>query len=217
MSEGGKMGKQQSFSEAHPILNTILAIIIFLGFVFICIMFLKWLITVIGNGLIDAGIWLKTLTSSLDAVIIVALITGSVSVVGVIFTSVVAKIVEYHQKRMEYLYRKREKPYYDFIEMVYKIQQQEKLGEKYSEKEIEHDMNKSSQQLTLWGSNKVIQKFIKFRKSASSNENNTDILFASEDLMYAMRSDMGLPKMKKGFLLSININDIENIVNKKSN
>ena len=35
--------------------------------------------------------------------------------------------------------------------------------------------------------------------------------------MYAMRSDMGLPKMKKGFLLSININDIENIVNKKSN
>jgi hypothetical protein len=211
------MGKQQSFSEAHPILNTILAIIIFLGFVFICIMFLKWLITVIGNGLIDAGIWLKTLTSSLDAVIIVALITGSVSVVGVIFTSVVAKIVEYHQKRMEYLYRKREKPYYDFIEMVYKIQQQEKLGEKYSEKEIEHDMNKFSQQLTLWGSNKVIQKFIKFRKSASSNENNTDILFASEDLMYAMRSDMGLPKMKKGFLLSININDIENIVNKKSN
>jgi hypothetical protein len=217
LSEGGKMGKQQSFSEAHPILNTILAIIIFLGFVFICIMFLKWLITVIGNGLIDAGIWLKTLTSSLDAVIIVALITGSVSVVGVIFTSVVAKIVEYHQKRMEYLYRKREKPYYDFIEMVYKIQQQEKLGEKYSEKEIEHDMNKFSQQLTLWGSNKVIQKFIKFRKSASSNENNTDILFASEDLMYAMRSDMGLPKMKKGFLLSININDIENIVNKKSN
>ena len=211
------MGKQQSFSEAHPILNTILAIIIFLGFVFICIMFLKWLITVIGNGLIDAGIWLKTLTSSLDAVIIVALITGSVSVVGVIFTSVVAKIVEYHQKRMEYLYRKREKPYYDFIEMVYKIQQQEKLGEKYSEKEIEHDMYKFSQQLTLWGSNKVIQKFIKFRKSASSNENNTDILFASEDLMYAMRSDMGLPKMKKGFLLSININDIENIVNKKSN
>lgn len=209
------MGKQQSFSEAHPILKTILEIIIFLGFVFICIMFLKWLITVIGNGLIDAGIWLKTLTSSLDAVIIVALITGSVSVVGVIFTSVVAKIVEYHQKRMEYLYRKREKPYYDFIEMVYKIQQQEKLGEKYSEKEIEHDMNKFSQQLTLWGSNKVIQKFIKFRKSASSNENNTDILFASEDLMYAMRSDMGLPKMKKGFLLSININDIENIVNKK--
>ena len=211
------MGKQQSFSEAHPILNTILAIIIFLGFVFICIMFLRWLITVIGNGLVDAGIWLKTLTSSLDAVIIVALITGSVSVVGVIFTSVVAKIIEYHQKRMEYLYQKREKPYYEFIEMVYKIQQQEKLGEKYSKKEIEHDMSKFSQQLTLWGSNKVIQKFIKFRKSASFNENNTDILFASEDLMYAMRSDMGLPKIKKGSLLSININDIENIVNKNSN
>ena len=49
--------------------------------------------------------------------------------------------------------------------MVYKIQQQEKLGEKYSKKEIEHDMSKFSQQLTLWGSNKVIQKFIKFRSS----------------------------------------------------
>lgn len=209
------MEKQLSFAEKHPIINTILAIILFLGFVFICVMFLKWLLTVIGNGLIDAGIWLKTITSSLDAVIIVALITGSVSVVGVIFTSVVAKIIEYHQKRMEYLYQKREKPYYEFIEMVYKLQQQKKLGEEYSEKEIVHDMNNFSQQLTLWDSNKVIQKFIKFRKTATSGDDYTDILFASEDLMYAMRSDMGLSKMEKGILLSINITDIKNILKNK--
>ena len=69
--------------------------------------------------------------------------------------------------------------------------------------------------MTLWGSNKVIQKFIKFRKTATSGDDYTDILFASEDLMYAMRSDMGLPKMEKGIFLSINITDIKNILKNK--
>ncbi|WP_315272380.1 hypothetical protein [Oribacterium sinus] len=210
------MEKQQSFAEKHPIINTILAIILFLGLIFICIIFMKWLVKVIGEGLIDAGIWLKTFTSSLDAVIIVALITGTVSVVGVIFTSVVAKIIEYHQKRMEYLYQKRENPYFEFIKLVYKIQRTNR--ETYSENEIINDMDQFSQQLTLWGSNKVILKFIDFREVATDEKKNyTDILFAAEDLMYAMRSDMGLPKMKKGSLLSININDIKNILNDNHN
>ena len=99
--------------------------------------------------------------------------------------------------------------------MVYKLQQQQKLGEEYSETEIIHDMSKFSQQLTLWGSNKVIQKFIKFRETATVKADYTKVLLAAEDLMYAMRSDMGLPKMKKGILLSINISDIKSILNNK--
>lgn len=209
------METQKSYAEKSSIRNTFLALLAFLGFIILCIMFLRWLISVIGRELISAGIWLKIFTSSLDAVIIVALITGSVSVVSVIFTSVIGKIIEYHQKRMEYLYQKRETPYYNFIEMVYKLQQQKKLGEEYSETEIIHDMSKFSQQLTLWGSNKVIQKFIKFRDTATGTVDYTDVLFAAEDLMYAMRSDMGLPKMKKGILLSINISDIKSILNNK--
>ena len=111
------METQKSSSEKNSIRNTFLTLWVLLGFIILCIMVLRWLISVIGRALISAGIWLKIFTSSLDAVIIVALITGSVSVVGVIFTSVVGKIIEYHQKRMEYLYQKRETPYYNFIEI----------------------------------------------------------------------------------------------------
>ena len=52
--------------------------------------------------------WLASLTSKLDAVVIVALITGSVSIIGVLISSVVAKRIEYKKSRQEYL-AKREK------------------------------------------------------------------------------------------------------------
>ena len=202
------------FSERHPKLNFIIGLLMLLGIIAASVLFLKWLIFEIGTGLLNAIAWLKSVASSLDAVIIVALITGSISMISVIFTSVVGKIIEYNQKRLEYLYKKRELPYYKFIEMVYKIQGQVKSGQDISSDELINDMSEFSQQLTLWGSNKVIKKYIKFREISMNQANTKNILFASEDLMYAMRSDMGLHKMQRGLLLGISINDIKNVLNK---
>ena len=49
--------------------------------------------------------------SNMDAVVIVALITGSVSILGVVISSIVSKIVEYRQNTKRYLYEKKEEPY----------------------------------------------------------------------------------------------------------
>lgn len=65
---------------------------------------------------------LTEIASKLDAVIIVALITGVVSIIGVIISSIFAKIVDYRKSRKEYLTQKREKPYGEFVEMIYKVQ-----------------------------------------------------------------------------------------------
>ena len=46
-------------------------------------------------------------SSTLDAVVVVALITGTVSIIGVIISFVFAKVIEYKQKRQEYLTQKR--------------------------------------------------------------------------------------------------------------
>ena len=50
------METQKSYAEKSSIRNTFLALLAFLGFIILCIMFLRWLISVIGRGLISAGI-----------------------------------------------------------------------------------------------------------------------------------------------------------------
>ena len=61
--------------------------------------------------------------SNMDAVVTVALITGGVSIFGVVISSIVSKIIEYRQNIKRFLYEKKEEPYSEFIEMVYKIQE----------------------------------------------------------------------------------------------
>ena len=72
----------------------ILAII---GYAFIWL--LRLLLDYVGN-------FIKSL-SNMDAVVIVALITGSVSILGVVISSIVSKLIEYQQKTKRYLYEKR--------------------------------------------------------------------------------------------------------------
>lgn len=59
--------------------------------------------------------------SKLDAVIVTALIAGAVSITGVVISTIVAKIIEFKKSRQEYLAQKREEPYGEFIEIVYKL------------------------------------------------------------------------------------------------
>ncbi len=107
--------------------------------------------------------------SKLDAVVIVALITGMVSIVGVVISSIVAKFIEYRKNRQNYLAQKREIPYGEFVDMIYKVQGTIKNKKSYTQEEMIADISKFSKQLTLWGSHRVVNKWgIKFR------ENGTD-------------------------------------------
>lgn len=200
--------KKEPFSKKHPKLNTFFGFLLLLLFLGIGIL----LTYLIGRGMgiaIKEGIeFLKDTVSKLDAVIIVALITGGVSITGVVLSSIISKILEYKQKRREYLYQKREEPYADFIDVVYKIQESTKSNREYSQKEMISDMMRFSKKLTLWGSNRVIKKWLKFREASNKTLNPPELLFVMEDIMFAMRKDMGLRKLGKGKLLSFFVNDI---------
>lgn len=65
-----------------------------------------------------------------DKVIVVAMITGAVSIVGVVISSIVAKIIDYRYNVKKYLYDKREKPYEQFISMIYTIMEDTKKSQK---------------------------------------------------------------------------------------
>lgn len=157
------------------------------------------------------------LTSNVDAVIIVALITGSLSVLGVVISSVFSKVIEYRQNTKRYLYSKKEKPYSELIEMVYKMQGNIKNTQEYSETEMMKDMLNFSKNLTLWGSNRVIKKWLEFRKiGQKSDEDPTQNLLILEEIIFEIRKDMGQKKrgLKQGDILAFFVNDINEYLQK---
>jgi hypothetical protein len=196
--------KDISFSEKHPRINMLIGIMIIIAGVVAAIFLVRVIIRGIGIGATQ----LAEAANSLDAVVIVALVTGALSITGVITSSIVAKVIEYKQKRNEYLFQKREEPYAKFIESIYKSIRNVK-EKNYPDNEMMNDIFEFSQQLTLWGSNRVIKKWIKFRTATMSLMTPEEIMFMTEDILFEIRKDMGQRKMKKGNLLSFFVNDIK--------
>lgn len=205
------------FSERHPRWNFLISIVLCLVLLALALFVLYLFIKYIGIGVGNFVDWLKNITSKLDAVVIVALITGSVSIIGVILSSIVAKRIDYKKARMQYLAQKREKSYTAFIQMVYKLQKNVKEPGKYNEREMMEDMFSFSEELTLWGSKNVADKWVQFRKNGDNLETAQNSLFLLESIMNEMRNDMGVKRLKKGNLLSFFINDIESILNGRKN
>lgn len=205
---------KQSFAKRHPKLNLLLGLGLLLFFIGILIFVVYIAGKYIIVGVTIAVNWLTSLTSKLDAVIIVALITGCVSIVSVLISSIVAKRIEYNRSRQEYLAKKREDPYGQFVDMIYKIQQNTKQKGSYTEKQMLMDISQFSKQITLWGSSSVVNKWVEFRENGSNPEFAQKNLLVLEDIMNEMRKDLGLKKTKKGNLLAFFINDIKTAIKK---
>lgn len=208
------MDAKAPLSEKHPNINALIGLLLVVvigavvwGVVYYLFVYLGMIIT----KFVD---WSTSVASKMDAVVIVALITGAVSIIGVIISSVVAKIIDYKKNRKEYLNQKREEPYGEFVEMVYKIQQNVKNNNSYTEQMMIDDLSKFSRKITLWGSTKVVKKWIKFREQGANPDTGIDNLFILEDIMNEMRRDLGLRRVKKGNLLAFFVNDIKEIMKK---
>lgn len=63
--------------------------------VFAAILLIWFVFSCLGNGIEHLVDFLKKFVNTTDKVIIVAMITGMVSIIGVVFTSVIAKIIDY--------------------------------------------------------------------------------------------------------------------------
>ena len=157
--------------------------------------------------------YLQNMTSSLDAVVLVALITGIISLLN----SFYSRYSDNRNKRREYLAAKREEPYSEFISLVYKMTQNEESGF-ICNKEMLDEIRSFNSRLPLWGSSQVVKKWNSFREN-SLDENMKDspekTLILMEEVMNAMRKDLGVKSVGRGNLLSFFINDIEKIIGKQ--
>lgn len=203
------------FSERHPKINFVIGLLFLLILIAGGLAALYYAIKHIGIGISILTDWLAETASKLDAVVIVALITGAVSITGVIISSILDKIIEYRKARQEYLAKKREEPYTDFIDMVYKVQQNTKGTTQYTEQGMIDDISRFSKTITLWGSPRVVKKWVKFRENGMNPKAAIDNVFLIEEIMNEMRRDMGLKKVKKGNLLAFFVNDIKSVIRNK--
>lgn len=144
---------------------------------------------------------------SLDVAIVVALITGTIS----IMTVVVGGIASNNQRKQYYLRQHRETPYQKLVEMVYKMMAKGKNPESYSETEPISDFNEFSQAFTLWGSPKAIKQWNEWRQANTGGMPDPEkLLFTMERIMMQLRADMGKKgRLKKGDLLKLFINDLD--------
>lgn len=210
MAKKNRKEKNGSFSDRHPRLNALLGFAVFILFVYGTVAIIRDMI----DTIVKAMLWLVETVSSLDVVIIVALISGVVSIVGIVLSSIIAKMLDYRRTRREYLTQKREEPYSEFIEMIYKLQQSSKPGKSYPKDEMVNDIMKFSKQITLWGSPRVVNNWVKFKENALKGDAAFDNLLLTETIMNDMRKDLGLPRVKKGNLLAFFVNDIKDAMKK---
>jgi hypothetical protein len=83
------------------------------------------------------------------------------------------------------------------------------------QKEMMEDLSRFSRKITLWGSSKVVNKWVEFRENGTNPQTAAQNLFLLEEIMNEMRKDLGLKKVQKGNLLAFFVNDIKQIMKKK--
>ena len=212
-----KTEEKVSFAQRHPRINFMMGLALLLILVFAVILLIWFIFSCLGNGIEQLVAFLKMFVGTTDKVIIVAMITGMMSIIGVVFTSVIAKIIDYRYNVKKYLYDKRETPYEQFISIVYTIMEDVKkpINEQMTEFDKFKMMSEFSRGLTLWGSNKVVKKWLRYRRAALEGMSPENSLLLLEDIIYEIRKDVGQRKrLGKGDVLSIFINDIEKIIKK---
>lgn len=157
--------------------------------------------------------------STLDTVVIIALISGGVTVLGIVANSIVSIILktsEYRNKIKSDLRSKMEKPYSDFINLIFDILEKTKKSERIEEGELTKRYFCLSKGIILYGSNKVIKKWSIYKNSLNES-NSLETITQLEDVLCAIREDLGTKKkgLKKGDILSLFVNDIKDVIKNK--
>jgi membrane protein implicated in regulation of membrane protease activity len=154
------------------------------------------------------AIW--RLLAAVSTEIAAAIIAAAATVLVSVLTLVLSKRYE-HKREIEQEHRKQKTPVYeDFIAQLFKMM----MGGKYgtapvSEEELMMFFSSFSQKMLVWGSDKVVQQYITYRRGGTSD--GIQHMIKLEDLLYAIRADLGHKNagLKQGDLFAMFINDID--------
>ena len=146
--------------------------------------------------------WLFYTTVTEAPAVVAAVVTGF----GALFGVAVQRYLE-HQREDERSRRERMTPIYETLVGVF--QQGEVDG---GEEEMEAFFRQLTQGLLLWGNPAIVGAFNEWRRAAATlDEDNPEVLFAGERLLFAVRSDLGQSNegLGPGDLLRVWVNDVD--------
>ena len=128
---------------------------------------------------------------NLDSVFKVAIVTGVVSIAGVVYSA--------YMKRKEYLSEKRKDAYLLFLRFMYELMI---INPDMDKKRIIKNINKFQSSILLWGSPSVIRAWNTFKQNNTDNPQDTEkTLHYIEILINAMRTDLGVIKVKENEII----------------
>jgi hypothetical protein len=167
-----------------------------------------------GCYLLIAKIWsiFSSVDPRLGAGLVMAFATILVSLITVLFS----KHLERKAAILTHLREKKIPTYEKIIDFIFSITFAEKLGkEQLTEKEMVKFIAEITQELVIWVSDEMLEAFYKFRMMSIANTDNSPsnpygVLFIVEDLLLAIRKDLGHnnKNVSRGKILGLFINDL---------
>lgn len=146
--------------------------------------------------------------SSMDAAIVVAFVTGCVSIVTVVLGTLLNSYLAYKHREREYLRSHREDTYRQLISAFVKVLKRPKIGAEYSQDEMLDDIFTFTENLMLWGSADAIKLWSEWRIKAGDNPDPMELMLGQEQIIMQLRKDVGQKKkLPQGSILKLFIND----------
>ena len=169
--------------------------------------------TVIARILWRGVLELAYTVSTMDTVIIIALISGVVTVLGLLVNSIISlrlKNSEFRYKRKTILLKKMEVPYTQFVNMLFDMVQKKEDAGKIDEEVRSQLIRDMSREIILYGSDTVVKKWVEYRRE-SPKFTVEEHLFYIESILHLIRHDMGIEQgqLSRGDLLALFVNDME--------
>jgi len=163
-----------------------------------------------------AWFWVQELVvtvSTMDTVIIIALISGTVTVLGLIVNSVISlsiKKSDLRYKRKAMQLKKLEAPYTQFVNMLFTMIQKKEDTGKLDEEVRNNLIRDMSREILLYGSDRVVLKWVSYRKKAENFTLHQHLQYI-EGILYLIREDMGIKKgnLNEGDLLALFVEDYD--------
>ena len=146
--------------------------------------------------------------------IAVAIVAGSVTVTVSILSVIISRHLENRALIKKELREKKIPVYEDLIKFLFKVLMGDKIGSAPSEKELIKFMADNTQRIMVWGSDSVLESYVKFRRLsliADKVENPIDFMITYEEMLREIRKDLGHKNkgLNQGDILSLFINDID--------
>ena len=161
-----------------------------------------------------SSIW-KAL-SDVDVKLSTALIAAGATIIVSVISVTIGKLLEHKSTQRATQAEKKIPTYEKIVQLIFQITFATKLGkEPPNEKELMQIFAEITQELVIWGSDDVMNAYYDFRMGSIEISEELDsmphskILFLVEDLLIAIRTDLGHKKVQRGKILGLFINDIE--------